>query len=576
MSQVTQERPLFETAQQLEAASSRSWGRRLLIWGLRGAGVFVLLCAGFLIWVRTTCFASPPKIEGHPAILDATIQRDEDGRQRLGSSWFLAREGRSTMYLEGDPYSLGYANARLASDWMYEQEESLIATVREFLPSDLQFWGITLLVLTNNRSLPDYVPEEYQLEIRGLADGSEDPFPDYGPRYHRILNYHAAHDISHWVWDKPVIGCNALAARGAWTANGHLLVARNFDFEAGRSFDRNKIIALFRPEEGQAFLSVVWPGMAGAVTGLNDQRIYCSINGAHSADRGRIGTPSSLVVRRVLQYSSSLEEAIEIIRNAQVFVADSYLVADGGTGEAVVVEKTPAATAVRRMKDGLVLQSNHFESEELAADEGNQEYMRVGTSLARHARLRELTDRAKGELDPPRLVEIFRDRMAAGDTPLCVGNRGSLNAMIATHSIVADITAGVLWVSRGPHQLGEFDRYTIEGFGAEQEAPIPADPGLADGTHERLVRARGLLEDAQRMAGEMGMHFEAALTADVVLELVPGDPDALTLLAECAEAGDDPGGALDAYRRALAAHPPFPEHRESIEAAIERLSAAVE
>ena len=125
-----------------------------------------------------------------------------------------------------------------------------------------------LVVLVNNRNLPDFVDAEYQEEILGLSDAAVDLYPEFGPRYHRILNYHAAHDIGHWVHDKPVIGCTAFAVAG-----DSLLVGRNFDFEAGRVFDDNKIIGCYRPARGHAFLSVAWPGMAGVVTGLNSQRL---------------------------------------------------------------------------------------------------------------------------------------------------------------------------------------------------------------------------------------------------------------------------------------------------------------
>ena len=533
--------------------------------------LFLLLAgAGFLIWVWTTCFAEPPVLAGEPAI-HAEVLSTVDGRVHFGESWFEARLGRSLLYLEGDPYSIGYANARMTSDWIFEQERELIATVREFLPGTLEFWGVTLLVLTNNRSLPSYVPLEYQYEILGLAEGSEDPLPHMGPRYHRILNYHAAHDISHWVWDKPVVGCNAFAAVGDWTESGHLILGRNFDFEAGRRFDENKIIGLYRPESGCAFLSIAWPGMAGAVTGINDERIFCSINGAHSADRGRIGTPASLVVRQVLQYATTLEEATAIIRDAQVFVADSYLLADGKTGQAVVVEKTPARSGVRGMQGGLLLQSNHFETDELAVDSGNLDYMQVGTSIARHGRLRELVEGERGSLDPGSAVAIMRDRKGVGGLELAPGHRSSLCAVIATHSVVADVTAGTLWVSRGPHQLGEFDPYSIEDFGTAGEA-LPADPALGDGTHSTLVEVRAVLERLEEEFEDTGRLSDTSL-AELArsADRLPPLPALLRLWGRALEASGDPESALERFREAAEARPPFRVDREAVEAAIHRL-----
>jgi tetratricopeptide (TPR) repeat protein len=300
--------------------------------------------------------------------------------------------------------------------------------------------------------------------------------------------------------------------------------------------------------------------MAGAITGLNEDRVFCSINGAHSESKDNIGTPVALVVRQVLQYAGSVDDAIGIIRDARVFVSDSYLVADGKTGEAVVVEKSPARTEVRRIEGNILLQANHFECGGFADDPGNREYQRVGTSVQRHRRLTELVQRHAGDLDVPTAVAILLDRQAPGDKPLALGSRSAINPMIATHSVVADVTAGVLWVSRGPHQLGEYDAYTITDFGDVVAPPIPADVVLTSGRYERLQRARELIEYLPN---------EANLRR--ALKLNPGDPTTLHLLAKCLEEAGRQADALGQYEAALAAEPPFLEDREEIEAAIRRL-----
>jgi len=279
-------------------------------------------------------------------------------------------------------------------------------------------------------------------------------------------------------------------------------------------------------------------------------------------DQGRdnIGVPVALVVRQVLQYTGSVEEAIRVIRDARVFVSDSYLVADGKTGEAAVVEKSPGRTEVRRIDGSILLQANHFECGGFADDEGNLEYQRLGTTVPRHRRLAELVRRHRGALDVPTAVAILRDRQGPGDKRLALGSRSAINPMIATHSVVAEVTAGVLWVSRGPHQLGEYDAYTIADFGEVVAPPIPADTVLTSGRYERLQQARGLLE-----------HLPSESNLRRALELNPGDPTVLHRLARLLEEEGRRNEALGYYQAALAAEPPFLEDREQIEAAIGRL-----
>lgn len=538
------------------------------------AAILVVLAVGFVVWALNTCFAEPPALAGRPAILDQKIAK-QGSRHTLGKSWFEQRTGRSMLYVEGDPFTIGYTNAALTNDLLEAQERELIDNVRAILPGTLALYSTALLVLVHNRNLPDFVTDEYRMEIRGLADAStNDPYPEFGNRYHRILNYHAAHDISHWVLDTPALGCTSFAAAGSHTRDGHLLVGRNFDWESGDHFDTNKVIALYRPTKGHAFLSVSWPGMAGAVTGLNDQKIYCSINGAHSADMGLgVGTPVSLVVREVLQYAATLADATKRIRNAKVFVADSFLLADGKTGEAIVVEKTPANCAVRKMQGQWILQSNHFASPQLSGDTGNLEYMRDGTSVARHDRLRELLLRHDGALDPTLGAVILRDRRGPGDAPRGLGNRGTINPMIATHSVLADVTTGTLFVSRGRHQLGAYDAYTIEGFGTPTEAAIPADPALADGTFARLQKYRDAIASIRaELDSGATLSADAEQTLTEARSLNPLAPEVLIWTAEAHERRRENPEALAMFRAARKAVPPFGPDRERVDEAIERLT----
>jgi len=118
----------------------------------------------------------------------------------------------------------------------------------------------------------------------------------------------------------------------------------------------------------------------------------------------------------------------------------------------------------------------------------------------------------------------------------------------------------VLWVSRGPHQLGEYDAYTIEKFGESLARSIRADSALTSGRYEKLLAARALLEDG-------------ASEADLrrALELNPNDATALRLLAKALEVAGKRAEAVGHYRAALAAEPPFQEDREAIEKALRRL-----
>ena len=565
---------------------------------LRIATVVVIsaafLVVAFVIITKTIhliCIAPEPRLDGTPAILSAK-PRTEGDRTVLGRSWIARRHGIWQMYLEGDPFDIGFANATFTTDLLREAEDSLLRIVRVYIPSYIAVWLLGHYILIRNRRLPQYVPDEFKMEVLGLARGHRDYHPEIAPVYHRLLHYHAAHDIGHSVEntslgdrhavekslrsvshsaeDASLAGCTSFAAWDGHVADGHLIAGRNCDNEMGASFDVNKIVMLVRPQEGHAFMSVSWAGWMGVATGMNDQRLYVSINAAHTADGRRIGTPVCLVVRQVLQYASSLEEAVRIIEKARLFVSDSFLIADGTEGKALVVEKSPGRMDVRRPEGDRLICSNHFLSEVFRDERVNRDFMGWSTSVARFERMRELVDRAAGRLNVPGAAEILRDRRGKDDLDVGNGNRSTVNPLIASHSVVADVTAGVLWVSASPHQLGAYVPFTVSDFDSiSEDAVIPADPFLTGGGYTEHLRAEDLLARGGALL-RTGRTVEAGGLLRESLELNPGFFRTCMLLAEvCLDEGNA-GEARRLLDCALGAQPPFSRDREAIEALLRR------
>src|SRR5205814_857202 len=108
----------------------------------------------------------------------------------------------------------------------------------------------------------------------------------------------AIHDVAHMLIDSPFVhghydelraGCSAFAASASATSDGHVLLARNFDFEAGRVFDEEKVVLVVEPRDGIPFVHVAWSGMVGAVSGLNREGIACALNASASDDDASVG-----------------------------------------------------------------------------------------------------------------------------------------------------------------------------------------------------------------------------------------------------------------------------------------------
>src|SRR4030095_2767651 len=100
-----------------------------------------------------------------------------------------------------------------------------------------------------------------------------DPWAVKIPSYQRMVYLHSLYDIALSFEHSPLIGCTSFALTGDQALEGHAILARNFDFEAGPVFDEGKAVFLVRENGRIPYASVAWPGLVGAVTGMNAEGV---------------------------------------------------------------------------------------------------------------------------------------------------------------------------------------------------------------------------------------------------------------------------------------------------------------
>ncbi len=488
--------------------------KRLKKIALRVLAVLVLLVlVGWItavIAVRHS-IAQPPPLPADTSIMNLKpVQKD--GKTWLGKSWTTEREGLRIVYLTGSPFEIGYADGVLMQDRMHTLEKEFLVMIQGYVP---QHWLMELLknyVIVRNRHLSDYIPVDYRMEIYGACLGSGDIHPEEGPFYNRLLNYHAAHDVSYMLIDNPFIthaGCTAFGAWSNATENAHLITGRNFDWEAAEVFSRDRVVELCEPDGGIPFISLSWAGMAGVVSGMNRAGVSVTVNGAPSALPNDIGTPVAMVARDIMQHAHNLDETLKILRDAKVFVSTIWLVGSRADGKFVVVEKTPAAMNVRESAGDSIVCPNHFETPILKDSQRNVVYMQQATSVSREARMNELLRQFHGEISPAQAADILRDRKLPGGVFAGDGHRSTLNAFIATHATVMDLTAGTFWAASPPNQLGKFVAFDVNDFSHElPDLTIAADPVLASGEYDRTREAQKDLA-----AGQLALKHKDPQTA---------------------------------------------------------------
>ncbi len=498
---------------------------------------------------------------------DLGIETRGDVR-RTGDSWLAPVEppgsppGVLVGRFAGTPYDLGLAFGRLGRPFIRAQETHLDALFHALIPGGLKRSFIRQVSAFRLRGLPDEIPGDLLLSVAGLADGYEPVPPASGwNAWRRMLDLHALHDVSQRYVDAPALAaaCTGFAARAS---DGGILLARNFDFEGGDLFDRGKLVSVFAPEGKIPYLSVGFPGMLGVVSGFNREGIGVALQAIAGGETGGSGMPMTLLLADVLRNESTFDGAVERLRRGRVFVSDLILLAEAKTGRLAVVEKSPSAFAVREASGRWVAATNEAEA---AAVRRNARSLPEGsTSRKRRERLDVLLARDGAALDVAGAVAILRDRRGTGGTDLGPGNRNAIDASIASHSVVLDLTRRRAWVAVFPHTLGPYVPVDLEAVLAAPEGPptpsdepVPADPWLVSGGFDRYARARAALAEARRLEheGEDGWLEAAAAAASRAHELSPGFAEASAKLGELELRRGDRAPALALFDEALAKDP---------------------
>jgi isopenicillin-N N-acyltransferase-like protein len=494
-----------------------------------------------------------------------------------GYGFRIERGSQHVLHVSGSPYALGFYDARSFPELMRRQEEALLDALFTFTGGPIRAVLVSQLSLLYLAGLDRYLAPAERQEILGLAEGAPDPFPDLGPRYARLAAYHALHELSQRIaFDNPLTACSLIAVSARRGAEGHTFLARNFDFEAGEVFDRDKVVRAVKPAHGLGFVSVAWAGMAGVVSGINERGLAIVINAGASSDYNRVGAPTSLLVRRALEQASTVGEAVLVLTSAPRFVTDIIGLADA-TGRIMVLELTPNHVAWR--EGDVLVATNHLESEALADDRTNIKRQGETTTVPRRRRLGALVAAHPGPYGALDLLAILRDKRAADGSALPLGHRQAIDAYVATHSVIFDATAGLVWVSAGPQTAGPYYGYDVQKLIAaltprDAQAAFVSDlPADTDPDRAWLVaQARFFWQQAAAALQRDDLARAEQALAEVP-DLLGGHPTTLRLEGDLALAEGDRERAATLWRRALAIPPESPREAQELARDLTRLTA---
>ncbi|MFK7113747.1 C45 family peptidase [Flavobacterium oreochromis] len=380
------------------------------------------------------------------------------------------------LHVKGTPSQLGLLSGALAEKLIKKQERIFFNKLAEIIPSTFRQKLLRTVLKWYNRKLYLNVKEEYKTEIYGLSQYSDTTFNYVASPYLRSLYLHGAHDIGHAMQDLALVGCSSLAVWGDKTEDGQLLIGRNLDFYAGDDFAKDKLITFVNPEQGIPFVSVSWAGMIGVFSGMNKEGLTVTINAAKSKIPLAAKTPISLLTREILQYATTIEEAVKIAKEKAVFVSESILVSSAKDKKAVVIEVSPNNFGIYNVENANSLVcSNHFQSSAYQNDKRNNKHIRESHSLYRMQRMQELIAN-QDKITPYKMAEILRNKEGLKGISIGYGNEKSINQLLSHHAVIFKPESRIMWISTNPYQLGEFIAYDLNKVFDQQnqkEANLP-------------------------------------------------------------------------------------------------------
>ena len=305
----------------------------------------------------------------------------------------LSREnGVWVLTVCGSPYEMGYAHGRLLKAWIWQGAFGYIDLGLEKIGR----WDYDQMVDYARRA-KRHIPQELLSEIRGISDGS-------GVDFDKLLVLHTFLEYTQ------VQECSSYAVFGDATRTGELIHGYNLEFN-GYGIAHKYVVLIRRiPDNGNAFVSVTWPGFAGTLSGMNDKGMTASLNnvGSYKKEATRDGLPYIFLVRQLLQKCSSLEESKEYMRTARRTMGNNILISQADPAATTVAEYTARRIAFRDGRRNRVAVTNHFRKLSFS-DTG-----KISTfTCSRYQRMMELINADYGRIDEE--MNFLKDRKVYQD-----------------------------------------------------------------------------------------------------------------------------------------------------------------
>ena len=353
------------------------------------------------------------------------------------------------VHLKGNHYDMGRQYGRLLG----KQIQYADSCIQNIMVTDkLDLNNARLLLEKHWARLSKHVPDYIQDEMIGIVDGAKEAgyevtpamlarisaatvLPSYGdvPKIMAQLMEDPPPDYA-FGWSKedlempektgmrfPKIQCTAFAVWGHRTVGNKLFSSRNLDWANDTGISNIRLIAVYEPDDCQAFVTMGYAGVIGALAGMNESGITIGQIGAISAAEVVEATPWIFFTRDILQKCENLEQALEIVNITKLTQGYNFIIADGDADCKQRFSISPQAVAVEYNagNKAILFDNDKVEITAVCVDNNAQPILTDGKPIVYGLPLKQAVYRADTAFDP----QIRKDQIT-DNGPGIEGNSG--------------------------------------------------------------------------------------------------------------------------------------------------------
>jgi len=279
--------------------------------------------------VYAACYSPPkfgpqnlfPILDGNSnAELISTVKNGKLYQVTVPNSGGNTTSTFNVVHIYGSAYEMGRAQGELLKEtlpqfitrtWNYFEEtvEDAVPWLPTWFSEMIALVGLDAALDATYLITKEYTPDHYYDEIRGICDVT-------GADYMMVVRVHMIAGLTQGA-------CSMFGMWGDVLAdNTKVLQLRALDWDMKGPFRDFPQITVYHPNQGHAFANIGLSGFIGGLTGMSEARLGISEIGAGYPDstfgsESRIGLPFIFLLRDILQFDLTVDDAINRMINAR-------------------------------------------------------------------------------------------------------------------------------------------------------------------------------------------------------------------------------------------------------------------